>query len=68
MTACPASVQRYANTDRVSNDGVPSVGRSLDDLTAALPNESKTLLEVIDRQTKYPDGWDSLVITARMAD
>ena len=61
-------LQRYVNADRVSNDGVPGVSRSLDDLTATLANESKTLLEVIDGQTKYPDGWDSLVITVRMAD
>jgi hypothetical protein len=47
---------------------VPGVSRSLDDLTAALANESKTLLEVTDRQTEYPDGWDSRVITARVAD
>ena len=31
-------------------------------------DESKTLPEVLDRQTKYPDGWDSRVITAHMAD
>ena len=49
-------LQRNANTDRVSNDRVSRVGRSLDDLTATLANESKTLLEVIDRQTKYQTG------------
>jgi hypothetical protein len=61
-------LQRYVNTNRVSNDGVPGVSRSLDDLPAALANSSKTLREVIDRQTQYPHRWDSGVITARMAD
>ena len=32
-------LQRYVDTDRVSNDGVPAIGRSLDDLAAALANE-----------------------------
>ena len=42
------------------------VSRSLDDLTAALANKSKTLLEVIDRQTRYANGWDSRFITAHI--
>jgi len=67
-TASRAGLQRDANTNRVSNDGVSGDGRSLDDLTAGLASESKTLLQVIDRQAHYPDGWDPLVVTARLAD
>ena len=43
LCASLPGLQRYANTDRVSNDGVSGVGESLDDLTAALANSSKTL-------------------------
>ena len=57
-----ARLQRQVDTDRVPNDGVSGPSYYLDDLTAALANLSKTLVEVIDRQTQYPDGRDTLVV------
>jgi uncharacterized protein (DUF2336 family) len=46
------ALQRKADTHGVSNDGAPGLRRSLDDLTAALANEPKTLREIVDRQAE----------------
>lgn len=44
-------LQRYVDTDRVPNDGVSGPSHFLNDLTAALANLLKALVEVIDGQT-----------------